>query len=346
MTEEKKKSELNNIEQDNCEQNNYQPDNCEQNKCQPDNGEQNAEPAILLAVYNGEDYLEEMLTSLQGQTWKNFICYIHDDGSTDRSPDIEREWAERDSRFRILEGPATGSSRNNFLWMMKQVQADYYMFADHDDVWLPDKIERSMDLLTSDSELTAVFTDMYVTDANLNIKSESFIRDLGRDIKRTAYTQLIIDNLAAGCTMLFRRSVRDAAILLQDPEQIEVHDEWVITLAASMGKVEGIDKPLVYYRQHGSNEVGASRETFAHKAGRNLKDLINGSYLKNKNHFIDRSRKLAGQLALIEAVPEAKRRVLKAYSEIGSRPKKERIRFYRKFGFSRNKGNSWMELWI
>lgn len=302
--------------------------------------------AILLAVYNGEDYVEELLQSLADQTYRYFTCYIHDDGSTDNSPAIEQEWAEKDSRFRIIQGPASGSSKNNFLWMMKQVEADYYMFADHDDVWLPEKIEKSMNLIQSDPSVKAVFTDMYVTDADLNIKSNSFIRDLGRDITRTAYTEIIIDNLAAGCTMLFDRQVRDAAIKLQHPDKIRVHDEWVITLAACLGQIKGIDEPLVYYRQHGGNEVGASVESFSHKAARNVKDLLSGSYLKEKTSFINRSRDLAGELALIDEMPEKKRRILKAYSEIGSKPKRDRIRFYKKYDFSRKSGNRWMYLWV
>lgn len=303
-------------------------------------------PAVLLAVRNGEPYLKEMLESLEKQTFRDFTCYIHDDGSTDHSPEIIQEWADKDPRFHLLQGPPTGSAKNNFLWMLSQVDADSYMFADHDDVWLPEKIEKSVRLLESYPRITAVFTDMYVTDENLKILSNSFIRDLKRDISRTAYTQLIIDNLAAGCTQLFTRRVRDAALKLRHPDQVEVHDEWTITLAAAMGQVKGIDEPLVYYRQHGSNEIGASHETIAHRVSRNFTDLAGGHYLAEKKAFIERSRKLAGELAQIEDIPENRRRILSQYSQIARLKKPDRIRFYQKYGFNRLTGTKWMYLWI
>ncbi|MEE0956346.1 MAG: glycosyltransferase [Eubacterium sp.] len=302
--------------------------------------------AILLAVYNGESYLEEMLESLKDQTWQDFTCYLHDDGSTDGSLSIIRKWTARDGRFAELEGPPTGSAKGNFLWMLGQVEAEYYMFADQDDVWLPEKIEQSMQLILSQSDLKAVFTDLYVTDENLNVRSDSFLRDLKRDISRTAYSELIIDNLAAGCTQLFDRQVRDAAVKLKHPENIAVHDEWVITLAACLGRVEGIDLPLAYYRQHGTNEVGASRETVFHRIARNAKDFASGSYFKRKREFIERSRLLAGELAEIREIPERTRRILFAYSRLDRHPKFYRIRFYKKYNFSRNTGTRWMYLWV
>lgn len=65
--------------------------------------------AILLATYNGEKYIEEFLISLQGQTFQNYICYIHDDGSKDRTRRIAEEFEKRDpGHFQILEGPSPG----------------------------------------------------------------------------------------------------------------------------------------------------------------------------------------------------------------------------------------------
>ena len=73
------------------------------------------------------------------------ICYIHDDGSEDGTKEIILKFCEQDpARFRELRGPAQGGAKENFLWMMAQVDARIYMFADQDDVWLPEKIEKSL----------------------------------------------------------------------------------------------------------------------------------------------------------------------------------------------------------
>ena len=109
--------------------------------------------AILLATYNGEKYIEEFLISLQGQTFQNYICYIHDDGSKDRTRRIAEEFEKRDpGHFQILEGPSQGGAKENFLWMLGQIEAEYYMFADQDDVWLPEKIEKSVRTITEKKE--------------------------------------------------------------------------------------------------------------------------------------------------------------------------------------------------
>ena len=105
--------------------------------------------AILLATYNGEKYIEEFLISLQGQTFQNYICYIHDDGSKDRTRRIAEEFEKRDpGHFQILEGPSQGGAKENFLWMLGQIEAEFYMFAGQDDVWLPEKIEKSVRTIT------------------------------------------------------------------------------------------------------------------------------------------------------------------------------------------------------
>nr|MCR5355221.1 glycosyltransferase [Lachnospiraceae bacterium] len=88
--------------------------------------------AILMATYNGEKYLRQQVESIMNQTEQNFLLVIHDDGSTDGTVEVIEELAAiyGTSRLQVLEGPSTGSAKMNFLWMLSQVQASYYMFAD------------------------------------------------------------------------------------------------------------------------------------------------------------------------------------------------------------------------
>ena len=318
--------------------------------------------AILLATYQGARYVEQMLESLEGQTCKEFVCYIHDDGSDDGTNEIVDRWiANHPTRFRRLVGPVQGSARDNFLWMLSMVDATYYMFADQDDVWLPQKIEKSLACLTqtlgkcigfaqSEEPPVCVFTDMYVTDAELHVTDASFIRYsyIGRDPHRVACAQIIIDNPAAGCTMLFNRPLREAALQLQDSSRVEMHDVWVLALAAAYGKqhVGVVDEPLMYYRQHGANEMGAKSETIGHKILRNVGDILTGKLRGDKQAFIMQARNLAGQLCLVDSLPEEQKKMLSAFAQVGKLPKGQRVRFYKNNGFTRLHGTTWMYFWV
>jgi rhamnosyltransferase len=102
--------------------------------------------AILLASYNGEKYIKEQIDSILGQMDRvpeKCVLYIHDDGSKDGTYEILSEYVRQNpDRVKILEGSPQGGSTKNFMYMLGAVEADYYMFSDQDDVWLPEKIER------------------------------------------------------------------------------------------------------------------------------------------------------------------------------------------------------------
>lgn len=309
--------------------------------------------AILLATYNGAEYLSEMLASLEAQTYQDFVCYIHDDGSADGTMDLLSSWASKHlDKYRILEGPALGSPQSNFLWMLSQVEANYYMFADQDDVWLPEKIEKSISKLqeveTQVNGPACVFTDMYVVDEELHVLDRSFIQYIGRDPGRIALSQLLLENPAAGCTQLFNRELRDLALQLQDMEQIEMHDIWVLALAAAFGQdhIGVVDEPLIFYRQHGDNEMGAVAESKLQKVIRNIRLICSGEFAEQKRAYIRQARDLAGQLALVDGLPEDVRCFLREFAEIGSKGKLARVRFYRKYHISKNHGTLWMYLWV
>lgn len=309
--------------------------------------------AILLATYNGERFLEEMLASLENQTYQQFICYIHDDGSSDGTQETIDKWVQQHpDRYHILEGEPLGSAKANFLWMLSQVEADYYMFADQDDVWLPDKISKSVQALLqipADAEEPAcVFTDMYVVDEELKVISDSFIRYIGRAPERIELSQLLVENPAAGCTQIFNKPLRKLALQLRDVRCIEMHDIWVLALAATFGKshVEVVDEPLVYYRQHETNEMGAVAKTKAQKLWKNVMQLCTGEIWKKKREYINLARDLADQLSKVTGLPQEQIAFLEEFSRISQKSKWQRIQFYRMHNIKKNHGTLWMYLWV
>ena len=322
--------------------------------------------AVLLATYNGEKYIKQQLNSLLEQTYQNFRIVIHDDGSSDNTADIINEYREKyPDKIEVYYGHACGGPKENFLWMLSRVQADYYMLCDQDDVWFADKLRRSVEELekteadmlklnphldTFESETpVCVFTDMLVVDEELNTLSDSFIRYIGRTPANTSYTQIIIDNPAAGCTMCFNRKLRDLVVSLTpmiDLDNIPMHDALILEIAAIMGKVVPIDAPLVYYRQTGHNTMGAVTESDGDKANRNLEDIKGGSFFEKKRAFVNESRLFASELLVADWLPKDKKNVLMRFAKIGERGKIKRMSFYAKNNFSRARHNLWFRLWV
>ena len=307
--------------------------------------------AVLLATYNGEKYIKEMLDSLERQTRDDFVCYIHDDGSSDGTVDIVKKWIKGKKNYKLLKFDSPKGAKNNFLAMLGHVDASYYMFADQDDVWVPDKVETLIDRMETvekDRQYTpvVVYSDMYVVDDELNVISDSFIQFIGRNIYRNKLSQLLIDNPAAGCTMIINRALRDRALQYNDSDEIPMHDQWIMCVAAATGIVEPINKPLVYYRQHTENVMGAKGESMKDKALRNAKDIVTGEFAKGKREFHLKEIRLAKQLMYITNIGDDTRKFLMELILINNRSKLERMAFYKKHGMDRDKYSLWMRLWV
>lgn len=305
---------------------------------------------VLLATYNGSEYLKQQLDSLFKQTFSDFRIVVHDDGSSDATLDIINTYRNNyPEKIELLYGDSLGSPKANFLWMLTQVEAEIYFFCDQDDVWHETKIEKSLHALGKINTPACVFTDMWVTDESLNVISDSFIRYIGRTPDNTAYSQILIDNPAAGTTMCFNRALRDLVVELLpeiDINNIPMHDALVLALADIMGQVIAIDEPLVYYRQTGHNTMGATTETDSDKRNRNVADLKDGSIFAKKKAFVMEARLFAAELSKADFIPVDKKNILIRFAEIGRKSKIKRMSFYKKNNFTRAHHNVWFRLWV
>ncbi|MBO6214907.1 MAG: glycosyltransferase [Lachnospiraceae bacterium] len=309
--------------------------------------------AILLAAKDGGRYIGELLESLENQTCSDFTVYLHDDGSTDDTLDIYgRYHNDKPEKYKVLEGPPQYGARENFFYLLGKVEADYYLFADDDDVWKPEKID---DIITAIKKVeesrgigypAAAFCDMRVVDQKLNEIAPSFIRYMGRDASYTAYTQILIDNPAAGCSMGLNRALRDIAIGCEDISRVEMHDAWVMMVGAVFGTVIYVPEVLVDYRQHGDNELGAATENIMQKITRNLGVFFSGRMKAKKKEFFELSRGLAGEILKLKGVPGDKAGVLQGYLDMQNYGRLYRIRYCRQHHIERAHHSAWMRLWI
>lgn len=246
--------------------------------------------AILMATYNGEKYLREQIDSLFEQTYQDWHLYVHDDGSKDDTVSIVREYiAKYPQKVTLMDYPSQGGACKNFLSMLERVEAPYYMFCDQDDVWLPEKIMVEYVKLKSLEEETGkkpivVYSDLMVTDAQLHTISPSLwlIAGIYPDFVKT-FDEMAANTLMSGCTMIFNHSVKQ--IMPPYTDKITMHDAWIACCVAKHnGILQPIKQPMIYYRQHSSNTLGAQDVRNPTLWQRLIR--FTTSYSRNKQHYL------------------------------------------------------------
>jgi len=212
--------------------------------------------AILLTAYNGERYIKQQIESLLKQTFKGFDLYIHDDCSTDGTFQIVEEFAAQYGNIYVSRSEEnSGNASKAFFELIKKVQGyDYYFLCDQDDVWFEDKIEVSLEAI-ADNVPMLLHTDLTVTDGGLNITAQSYRELMAADFCRTALNNLIVQNIATGCTCVYNEKLRQ---IIRVPEFCVMHDWWLAIIASAFGRLWHTSRQTMYYRQHESNSVGAS----------------------------------------------------------------------------------------
>lgn len=127
--------------------------------------EQNFLVSIGLPVYNGENFLEETLDSILGQTFKDFELVICDNASTDRTEDICRQRAAQDSRIRYYRNSKNIGAAPNYNLVFERSQGKYFKWAPHDDTIAPIFLERCVEILESKPSVVVCYAVTAYTDA-------------------------------------------------------------------------------------------------------------------------------------------------------------------------------------
>jgi glycosyltransferase involved in cell wall biosynthesis len=240
----------------------------------------NAPPsiAILLASYNGAANLRAQLDSFCAQTLAAALLIVSDDGSTDASRAILAEFAARHPELplQLIEGPQRGAAQN-FLHLLRAVPAEIDMVAisDQDDVWLPEKLARGAAALAGqDWAVPALSTGTsWVCDADLHRQGR-----LPVPARPPGFRNALVQNIAGGNTMMLNRAgleVLQAAS--HEARKLVVHDWWIYQIIAGVGGTVTFDpEPVLLYRQHGGNLIGANHGFAAKK--RRLQLLLIGRF--------------------------------------------------------------------
>lgn len=220
--------------------------------------------AILMSAYNGAKYIREQIDSLLGQTYQDYVVHIRVDGSTDGTTEIVDEYARKYSE-KIKHVDVGGSNLGcgqSFMWLLEHTEADYYMYCDQDDVWLPTKVEETLAKMQEHDATghrdvpCVVFTDAEVVDSELNTMFGSLWKSNHRhpEDAKDVYRYAVYRQAALGCTMMFNNETRRLALNTRKfPDMTGQHDRLLVFLCAKLGKVDYVETPLIKYRQHSAN---------------------------------------------------------------------------------------------
>lgn len=228
--------------------------------------------AIILCTYNGERFIKQQLDSLLSQSYQDFVIYVHDDGSTDNTLRIIGEYkTENSGRIVLMDDPVKHRGAGpSFMWALQNIDAQYYMFCDQDDCWMPFKVEHTLNRIKEVEELhpnvpVLIHTDLKLTDGDLNVTHESFWKYQNFKVDVSKRPEFIgFGNIVTGCTMI----INQAAKQLADRYDGKIlHDYWLALQVAKYGVVDNLKEQTMLYRQHGNNEAGAGHQYNKHRVG-------------------------------------------------------------------------------
>lgn len=166
--------------------------------------------AIVLSVYNGEKYVEDQIKSIINQTYTHWTLYVRNDGSKDNSLAIVKRYAKIDVRIKLLDEHGINIGYNKSQeFLLSKVDEKYIVFCDQDDVFLPEKTEKSLrklkEIETEAMKPALVHTEAQVVDSNLNLIKNNFI---GKHGTKSGLNGIIFANCVSGSSMMINQSLK------------------------------------------------------------------------------------------------------------------------------------------
>lgn len=217
---------------------------------------------VLMATYNGEKYLKKQIDSILNQTYQNIQLIISDDCSNDETRNILKEYEKKDARIKVYYQEENLGCVKNFEFLLKKVKHDIYMLSDQDDVWTPEKIEKTYQYLQRE-KADLVFGDLEVVDVALKTMYASFNQymKLDRKIRKYVNTNKLnyLYNCVTGCTIMARKQCNQKILPLPNQSKYVLHDYWIGLIVSLEGKIVYMPEKYIKYRQHGNNEIGTEK---------------------------------------------------------------------------------------
>ena len=254
-----------------------------------------------MATYNGEKYLAEQLDSIINQTYHNWNLLIRDDNSTDRTLEIIQDYQKKDNRIKLLkDNEGNLGIVKNFEELLKNSESEFIMFSDQDDIW----IENKLDVYLKTAEKIKIKGFLLHSDAILfdknksNILKDTFIfkKAINKGLENVFFNYFV-----QGATILISKEIKN--FILPFPKEVYLHDRYIHLISELFFERVFINQPLIYYRQHDNNQIGAKNS---------LKKLLSKRYFDNRDYTMIKAIFLKNE----ELLTDDKKRLIEEYFEI------------------------------
>ncbi|MDG4512045.1 glycosyltransferase family 2 protein [Streptococcus suis] len=286
---------------------------------------------ILMSTYNGQQFLAEQIRSIQDQSYTDWTLFIRDDGSSDNTKEILKDFERQDSRIHLIDSDKSDNLGviKSFHKLVNHDRADYYFFSDQDDVWLPNKLELSLkEAQNHPADLPLmVYMDLKVVNQDLEIMTESMVKSQSHHAN-TELVQELTENTVTGGVAMINHALAE---MWQETDDILMHDWYLALLASAFGNLVFIDQPAELYRQHSDNVLGA--RTLSKRFKKWIRPHILFAVYWD---LIKNSQKQARHL-LQMPLSQSNRELIEAFVTIMDKPMLERFRILRKYGLRKNK---------
>lgn len=199
--------------------------------------------SVTVPCYNSEPFIAETIESVLAQTFSDFEIVVVDDGSQDRTGEIVQSFGDSRIRYFYQENQGLAKTRNRLIEL---AEGEYVAFLDHDDVWLPQKLERQIALFQRQAELVLVYADCYVIDVTGRIISRWSRRE--KLFRGWVFERLLMANFIPLATVVMKKAVFQEVGEFLPYRIAEEYD--VFLKCAARYPFDYVDEPLACYRIH------------------------------------------------------------------------------------------------
>ncbi len=210
---------------------------------------------VLMSTYNGDKYVREQIDSILAQSGCEVELLVRDDMSSDDTTAILEEYQKLGKLTWYQDGKNLGAAHSFWQLLQDAPEADYYSFADQDDVWKADKLCRGIKLIQQEEGPALSYSNAELVDADgKSLKDVVYHGEQKPSLKMALCSCNIL-----GCTMVMNWQLIQIIKRMKSPKAIIMHDNFVSALCmACGGRIYYDNNPNMYYRQHGNNVVGVT----------------------------------------------------------------------------------------
>lgn len=224
---------------------------------------------IMMATYNGADYIKRQMDSILSQSYSNWEMYISDDSSNDGTLEILKKYKQKDNRIKkILVNNNYHGAFANYFNVMHYVKNcgtkySYYFYCDQDDMWVKDKLEfeicemRKIEYANKNIPVFC-YSDLELVDSRGEKLNDRMSNHIKVQFSEKPYNIFFKEQYVWGTTMGHNSRLWDI-MAIESPDTVKnmiPHDTYVSRYAAIYAKIKFIERPLVIYTRHGNNVTG------------------------------------------------------------------------------------------